>query len=167
MKEGADLGALSFAMGGLEPARAETVGWLRPLPDGRVFLCLASEEVILTNCGRPARLTMPAADLSLLASGRAPLLIDHLGALEFLAGVVEEAWIEAGQLYAHARLARTSRMGEVRALVADGILRNCSVASLVSLSASPDLQGVHSVTSWRPFEASLATVPRGWVERRR
>lgn len=165
VKGGADPGALPSLAASLYPTRAESVGFCEPLPKGRMLLHLAREGVISASSAEIAcRITMATADLSILNSGRAPLLIGHLTPLEFLAGVIEEAWIVEGILLARARLAKTPRMAEARALIKDRILVNCSVGMILNHAAEPDGEGVHAVTRWRPYEASLCTLPRPWAQ---
>lgn len=149
------------------PSRAETTGWVEYRPGtqaGRVVLLLAAEEEIAAQPSARCRLTMAGCDLSLLASGRAPLMLDHLRAVEHLAGVIEEAWIDEGRLFAVARLAGTPRLAETRRLLRERVLRNCSMGVLMRHAREPGPDGVHSVLWWRPYEVSLCTVPAGWLE---
>ncbi len=149
------------------PARGETTGWVeyRPaLKAGRVLLLLAREEEIASAPERRWRMSMEAADLSLLKSGRVPLILDHMRAVETLAGVVEEAWIDDGRLFALARLAGTPRMAEVRRLLRERVIRNCSMGLIYKHRLRPEGDGVHIAPWWRPYEVSLVACPAGWLE---
>jgi hypothetical protein len=166
--EGAASGALSPIASDLDPSSAEGSGFLKPLPDGRLLLHMACEGVLSTSGGGvPVRIGEGSLDLSILNSGRAPLLLEHLRPLEFLAGIIEAAWAADGILFARARLAKLPRLADVAALIDAGILVNCSVGMLLQHHAVADGEGVHTVSRWRPYEVSLCSIPRGWCEFRR
>jgi phage head maturation protease len=133
----------------------------------RVLLCFATHAMVrLSRCQSPFRLDMAGADLSLLNSGRAPLLADHDRSLGGILGVVETAWIdtEAGAAFAIARFAPTDRGQEAQAMVAASVLANCSMG--FAMSPVEELEGgsasASTVAWWRPFEVSLVAVPANW-----
>ncbi|UPY37023.1 hypothetical protein [Sediminicoccus sp. KRV36] len=92
------------------------------------------------------------------------MLIEHRQPIEYLAGVIEEAWIDAGRLFAVARLAGTPRVAETRRLLRERVLRNCSMGLLLRYGREPGPDGVTPVSWWRPYEVSLCTLPAGWLE---
>lgn len=126
----------------------------------RCMLCIPLGGVVLDDIGRP-RIYDPAdADLQLLASGGAPLLLDHRRDFEALVGVIEAAWIEADALHATARLGPTARCGEVWSMIAARVLVHVSMGAIFAPDAREG--GVTYARGWRPFEISLVTVPRRW-----
>ncbi len=107
-----------------------------------------------------------ACDLSILNSGRAPLLIDHYQQVDSQVGVIERAWIDhdgdAGGVVC--ALAKFSRRPVARALfddIVDGITKNVSVGFDV-LDGEQDPDGVLNIQKWRPYEVSIVAVPANW-----
>lgn len=129
----------------------------------RVLLHFASHDVI-RRAGHPFRLMMEGADLSLLNSGRAPLLANHERHLDAILGVVEMAWVDAtmGCAFAIARFAPTRRGQEAQAMVAAGVLNNCSMGFTMTTAEDEGASAVQPVTWWRPFEITLCAVPANW-----
>lgn len=149
------------------PMNGETVGWIEARPSlwaSRLTLCLATEGVIGTESQKRIRLALRDCDLSLLNSGRAPLLLNHIFHIDHLVGVIERAWIDGGKLFASARLSSLPRVAEVRRLVRERTLRNCSMGFLSQRDIEPGADGVLRVHWWRPHEVSLCAVPRGWLD---
>lgn len=99
-------------------------------------------------------------DLSYLASGRAPILADHLTWLDNVLGVVADAWIEDGSIAMLLRFAPTGRGAEVEQLVRAGILGSVSLGAKCAL---PDAQGV--IAAYRPYEVSVVSLPASWHAR--
>jgi HK97 family phage prohead protease len=131
----------------------------------RVLLCFATHDVVRRSRGsRPYRLNMEGADLSLLNSGRAPLLADHERHIGAILGVVETAWIDAavGSAFAIARFAPTERGQEAQAMVAAGVLSNCSMGFSMSPQEEDGGGAVPVSRWWRPYEISLCPVPANW-----
>lgn len=103
--------------------------------------------------------------LGRLQSGRAPLLDSHQsGSISDQIGVVRGARIEGGKLMVYVRLSsrEDDRMKQIRADLADGILRNVSIGYAVH--ASKEIQGNDGTptivcTDWEPAEVSIVAVP--------
>ena len=101
-------------------------------------------------------------DLSWMASGRAPLLVDHDSGVDSCVGTVERAWIENGRGKATVRFGKTERAQSMLKRVRDGDLGNVSVGYRISemvLVAASDGKETYRVTAWKPLEASLVTIP--------
>lgn len=115
--------------------------------------------------GTPALLDMAGADLSLLNSGRAPLLLDHCQDFGSVVGVVERAWIEGDAAFAAVRFAGSVARGrEAWELVREGVLSNVSMGFSLLRVADADPRRCR-VRWWRPFELSLCAVPADWKAR--
>lgn len=101
-------------------------------------------------------------DMTWMASGRAPLLVDHETDVDSQVGIIERAWIENGRGKAVARLGKSDRARDIAARIKDGQLVNVSVGyrinEMVLQSQAKDRE-VYRVTGWKPFEASLVTIP--------
>jgi hypothetical protein len=112
------------------------------------------------------RIDMAGADLSLLNSGRAPLLADHSNFVDALLGVIESAWIAGDRAFAVARFASTPRALEAWGLVRDGILANVSMgfnhAAPDDDEAMTPTRRPRHIRCWRPHEVSLVAVPGNW-----
>ncbi|MBU8544326.1 MULTISPECIES: HK97 family phage prohead protease [Roseomonadaceae] len=106
-------------------------------------------------------LDMARADLSLLNSGRAPVLLDHMQAFSGLIGVVDRAWVEGNACLAEMRIGPTARCAEVWDMIAAGMLQNISIG--FRFLAWPSAAGVLRAAQWHPFEVSLVTVPADWT----
>ncbi|ONG47964.1 hypothetical protein BKE38_22360 [Pseudoroseomonas deserti] len=131
----------------------------------RALLCFASHDVIRrSRVGRPFRLSMEGGDLSLLNSGRAPLLANHEHHLDAILGVVEMAWIDAslGSAFAIARFAPTRRGLDAQAMVGAGVLNNCSMGFTMSADDGEDPASVQAIPWWRPYEITLCALPANW-----
>ena len=109
-------------------------------------------------------LAMEGGDLSLLNSGRAPLLANHEHHLDAILGVVEMAWIDAtlGRAFAIARFAPTRRGQEAQAMVAAGVLNNCSMGFTMAADDGEDPASVQAIQWWRPYEITLCALPANW-----
>jgi hypothetical protein len=133
----------------------------------RALICF-STELGTDDCRYDAlcRIDMAGADLSLLNSGRAPLLADHANFLDALLGVIESAWIAEDRAFAVARFASTPRAMEAWGLVRDGILSNVSMGFNHSpLDDGDDITPTgrpRHIRQWRPHEISLVAVPGNW-----
>ncbi|MBB5695522.1 HK97 family phage prohead protease [Muricoccus pecuniae] len=129
----------------------------------RALLCFAT-DLAVDNYGQgsPYKLDMGGADLSLLNTGRAPLLDGHMRQLESVLGVVETAWIEGTQGWAIARFASHSRAADAWAMVRERIVTNVSMG-FFHPDADPGTDGVRLIPSWRPYEVSLCAVPANWT----
>jgi HK97 family phage prohead protease len=100
-------------------------------------------------------------DLSRLANG-APLLIDHrMYDSEAVVGVVERAWIEAGEGKATVRFSEDPDAQRVAAKVREGVLRNISITYSVRKYEVTEEQGkdpVYRAVDWQPMEISFVPV---------
>ena len=94
----------------------------------------------------------------------APVLYNHQrGESQHRIGVVERAWLENGKGYADLRISKRSEVAGIWQDIADGILRNVSVAYQIEEKSllekrnnEPDL---YRVTNWTPIEISLVDIP--------
>ncbi len=102
-----------------------------------------------------------AVDLTFLSSSRAPLLLDHDPRQQV--GVIDSARIEGGQGRADGRFSRATELARATAMdVQDGVRRNVSVGyeiRRVRVEPRPGGLPILRVTSWRPFEISVLSVP--------
>ncbi|HNI24131.1 MAG TPA: hypothetical protein PLK47_15145, partial [Plasticicumulans sp.] len=108
------------------------------------------------------QLDMAGADLSRLNAG-APLLNSHDDwTLTDIIGVVERAWIEAGEGRAVVRFSEREDVAGIVADVAAGIIRNVSVGysveeyHVVERDGAPD---TYTAVRWTPLELSLVPIP--------
>src|SRR5690606_13665236 len=67
-----------------------------------------------------------------------------------------------GSAFAIARFAPTQRGQEAQAMVAAGVLSNCSMGFSMSPQEAEDGVNVPVSRWWRPYEISLCTVPANW-----
>jgi len=100
-------------------------------------------------------------NMEFMASGRAPVLLDHDHRQQI--AVIEKAWIGAdGKGRALIRFSKSAKAEEVWQDVIDGIRSNISVGYEITemeLTGEDD-NGVEIFRmKWRPFEASLVSVP--------
>ncbi|WP_424138586.1 hypothetical protein [Roseomonas chloroacetimidivorans] len=136
-----------------------------PLRDGRLLICCAGSSAMVHGEKDHRWLWMPGADLTLLNTGRAPLLLDHRHDVDNLVGVIEKAWTEGEALYAIARFATTERARHARHLVRDGVLRNVSLGLYAASAPDREYSTARRAYWWRPYEVSLVTVPKDWSAR--
>jgi HK97 family phage major capsid protein len=105
--------------------------------------------------------TAGAARMDFMASGRAPLLLDHNPGR--VVGVIETASIGRDKIgHAAARFGRGSVAVDTLRDVDDGILQNTSVGYRVHgmiLEEARDEGDVYRVDDWEPLEASLVGIP--------
>lgn len=100
-----------------------------------------------------------AIDMEFLASGRAPLLLDH--DMEKQIGVIESVELSGDKvLRAKVRFGRSALAQEVFQDVVDGIRSNVSVGYLVNkMERSPTDKNAYLVRSWSPLEVSVVSIP--------
>ena len=121
-------------------------------------IAVSSEEPVERSFGIEILEHSPEAiDLSFLASGRAPLLMDHDHKKQI--GVVESVELgEDRRLRAKVRFGRNGLAAEAFDDVVDGIRGNISVGySIGKLEKRGN--DTYVAKSWRPVEASLVSVP--------
>jgi HK97 family phage major capsid protein len=125
----------------------------------RIEMSISSEQPVARSFGNEIlEHTEDAIDLEFLASGRAPLLLDHDPSQQI--GVIESVQLdgEARRLRATARLGRGELATTVLRDVEDGIRTNISVG--YSIDKLERREGDDFVaTRWRPLEASLVSIP--------
>lgn len=99
-----------------------------------------------------------AIDLSFLASGRAPLLLDHDPKQQI--GIIESVELdsEARRLRAKVRFGRNGLAASAFDDVVDGIKSNISVGYSINKLEKRD-KDTYVAKSWRPVEASLVAIP--------
>jgi Caudovirus prohead protease. len=127
----------------------------------RVRMSLSSEEPVERSFGMEVlEHTDEAIDLSRLASGHAPLLLDHDMTKQI--GVIETVSLDKAErkLRAVVRFGKSALAREVYDDVKDNIRSNVSIGYLVrNMEAKNDRSGTVSVNSWQPYEASIVSVP--------
>lgn len=113
-----------------------------------------------------------AVNITRLNNGAAPVLINHeMHGPMFgtkmesgVAGVVESARVEGGQVIASARLSKRASISEIVEDVEDGILRNISIGYRVSKYEDRGFDEatgykIRVAVDWEIFEMSLVSVP--------
>jgi HK97 family phage major capsid protein/HK97 family phage prohead protease len=100
-----------------------------------------------------------AIDMAFIASGRAPLLLDH--DMEKQIGVIESVELSGDKvLRAKVRFGRSALAQEVFQDVVDGIRSNVSVGYRVNkMERSPMNKDEYLVRSWSPLEVSVVSIP--------
>jgi len=123
-----------------------------------VQIAVSSEEPVERSFGKEVlEHSSEAIDLSFLASGRAPLLLDHDPEQQI--GVIESVDLDssARRLRATVRFGKGKLAKEVFDDVVDGIRANISVGySINKLVRQGDS---YVAKSWRPVEASIVSIP--------
>src|SRR5210317_2233093 len=123
-----------------------------------VQIAVSSEEPVERSFGKEVlEHSEEAIDLSFLASGRAPLLLDHDPEKQI--GVIESVDLDgsARRLRATVRFGKSALAKEVFDDVVDGIRANISVGySINKLVRQGDS---YVAKSWRPVEASIVSIP--------
>jgi len=126
-----------------------------------VQIAISSEEPVSRSFGNEVlEHTAEAIDLGFLASGRAPLLLDHDPEKQI--GVIESVDLDgsARRLRATVRFGRNGLAKEAFDDVVDGIRANISVGySIDKIERSRDDSDTYVAKSWRPVEASLVSIP--------
>ena len=124
-------------------------------------IAISSEEPVERSFGKEVlEHTAEAIDLSFLASGRAPLLLDHDPEKQI--GVIESVDLDdsARRLRATVRFGRNGLAKEAFDDVVDGIRANISVGYAIKKMEKDKRNGdTYIAKSWRPVEASLVSIP--------
>jgi HK97 family phage major capsid protein/HK97 family phage prohead protease len=127
----------------------------------RVRMSLSSETPVERSFGMEVlEHSEKAMDLSRMASGSTPLLLDHDMTKQI--GVVETAYLDKAdrKLRAVVRFGKSALAREVYDDVKDGIRSNVSIGYIVrNMDAKNDGNGTVLVNSWQPYEASIVSVP--------
>jgi hypothetical protein len=148
------------APGAFEAAASDGAVAMHARPDGLFLGCIPLAEGRRYGDDELRRLDPAGCCLSLLGSGRAPILADHYQHLDSVLGVVAEAWREGEALFLLLRFAPFGRGVEAARLIEAGIV---SGLSLGYRFAPPDGAGV--VRGFTPYEVSLVSLPRAWSAR--
>lgn len=102
-------------------------------------------------------------DLGWMASGRAPLLVDHDTSVDSQIGTLVKVWLDGGRGKAVARFGKNARSQEIKERVMAGELVNVSVGYRIDemqlVDEKKDGPSTYRVTRWRPLEASIVTIP--------
>ena len=125
----------------------------------RVSMALSSEEPVERSFGvEVLEHSAEAIDLSFLASGRAPLLLDHDPQKQV--GVIESVDLDgsARRLRATVRFGKNGLAREAFDDVVDGIRANVSIGYAINKMERQD-KDKYVAKSWRPVEASLVSIP--------
>lgn len=125
----------------------------------RVRIAISSEEPVMRSFGMEVlEHTSEAIDLSFLASGRAPLLLDHDPEKQI--GVIESVELDgsARRLRATVRFGKGALAKEAFDDVVDGIRANISVGYAIN-KLEKSRNDTYVAKSWRPMEASLVSIP--------
>lgn len=147
----------------LKPMRASGVVQVKGDEPGKVLAMVATSTPCEGSAPNfPHWLDMAGANLSILNSGRAPVVLDHALSVEKMVGVVERAWIAGDACWAVLRFGTTPRCREVWQLVADGVLSNISIGANARFAPEPDDSGTYRAEYWVPHEVSLCPVPANW-----
>ena len=124
----------------------------------RVQISISSEEPVERSFGKEIlEHSSEAIDLSFLASGRAPLLLDHDPTKQI--GTIESVELDgsARRLRATVRFGKNGLAREIFDDVVDGIRSNISVGYNINKLVRKD--DAYIAKSWKPVEASLVAIP--------
>lgn len=125
-----------------------------------VHIAVSSELPVERSFGREILVhEQGAVDMAFLASGRAPLLLDH--DMEKHIGVIESVELSADRkLRAKVRFGRSALAQEVFQDVVDGIRGNISVGYRINkMERSPKAKDEYLVRDWSPLEVSVVSIP--------
>lgn len=126
-----------------------------------VKMAISSEEPVGRSFGTEVLdHARESIDLSFLASGRAPLLLDHDPEKQI--GVIKSVELDenARRLRAEVRFGKGELAREAFSDVVDGIKANISVGySIGKMERDIDDKETYRAKSWKPVEASLVSIP--------
>ena len=126
-----------------------------------VRMAISSEEPVDRSFGKEILdHKRDSIDLSFLASGRAPLLMDHDQNKQI--GVIESVDLDedARRLRAKVRFGKGEMAREAFSDVVDGIKANISVGYAINkMERDHKDKTTYRAKSWRPVEASLVSIP--------
>lgn len=125
----------------------------------RVSMALSSEEPVKrSSFTEVLEHSEEAIDLSFLASGRAPLLLDHDPQKQV--GVIESVELDgsARRLRATVRFGKNGLAKDTFEDVVDGIRANVSIGYAINKMERKD-KDTYVAKSWSPVEASLVSIP--------
>lgn len=125
----------------------------------RIRMSISSETPVMRSFGAEVlEHSKEAIDLSFIASGRAPLLLDHDPSAQI--GVLESVELdpETRRLRAVARLGKGALAREAFDDIVDGIKSNISIGYAIDKMERKD-GDTYVAKSWKPLEASLVSLP--------
>ncbi len=100
-----------------------------------------------------------ACDLSVVRSGRAPLLSEHLRCMDALLGMVLSAELDGGILRSVVRFGRTREADKLWDMLGCGFALSlslgCRILRAVRSGDGPDGEAIYHVTHWRFEELSI------------
>lgn len=131
--------------------------------DRRMSISISSEKAVERSFGvEILDHNNRSVDLSFLNSGNAPLLLDHDPERQI--GVIESVNLDssARRLRATVRFSKGQLGSEVYDDVRDGIRKNVSIGYQIERMERDDKAeggNTYRVRSWKPFEASIVSIP--------
>ena len=145
--------------------RATFTGGLAIDPDDNrlVRLSFSSETPVLRSYGYEILCHKPQEiDLCRIATGRAPLLLDHRADLDHQVCTIQSAEISGNRGQAVVRFGTSARAAEILDRVRDGEISSVSVGYRVDqLTSVEDISGqpTYRAIRWTPLEISLVSLP--------
>ena len=125
-----------------------------------VRIALTSETPVERNFGKEILShEKDDIDMEFMASGRAPLLLDHNPERQI--GVIEKFSLDRNtrRTLAHVRFGKSDLAREIFTDIQDGIRQNVSVGYQVNkMRKDPETKDAYRV-SWSPMEASIVSIP--------
>jgi len=125
----------------------------------RVRIVMSTENPVARGYGKEVLdHQAESIDMSWIATGRAPLLLDHDMAQQI--GVIESVELDSEErkVRASVRFGRGELAEEIFQDVKDGIRQNISVGYAVN-KMEREGKDTYRVKSWRPMEASVVSIP--------
>lgn len=125
-----------------------------------VRMSLSSELPVDRSFGREVlEHSEEAIDMSRLASGYAPLLLDHDMTKQI--GVIRKAYLDKAdkRLRAEVKFSKSPQAQIILDDIKDGIRSNVSIGYVVRNMVADDANGTVRVNDWQPYEASIVSVP--------
>ncbi len=146
----------AYASGSLIPSTVE---------DRHCVAVFASSSHVTDDEGAYV-LDMAGCDLSILETGRAPVLAQHYAAWGNILGCIVRAWTLGERAFALLRFAKTEAGEEAWQLVRDGIACNVSAGLIYDRQGCDTLPGgLKLIRTWQPYEVSMVAVPKDWQAR--
>ncbi len=135
-------------------------------PEVREIMFYAGTPVLRTDGRKMFHLSFSmepdAVDLSLLNSGRAPFVVDHVEDIDHTLGVIEGARITNGRGFAGVRFSDRQEFAGIIQDIDKRNLPNVSMAARITgelVKAEPVEKGIPHLraTKWQPFHVSLVS----------
>lgn len=134
-------------------------------PDVREMVFYAGTPVIrFDRNNRPFHLSFAlapeAVDFSLLSTGKAPFVIDHVEDIDHHLGVIERAWLD-GVGKATVRFSDRQEFQGIIGDIKSGVIANVSMgAELIEVGKADSIEGSVPhlrATKWRPYHVSAVS----------